>query len=81
MLICQVFGRTEVRVHVLIAVISDERNILTVFFIERNTHFKISVYRAVENVGSPWILHIVCRSYRIFILVVEDSISILIPAK
>ena len=55
MLACKIFGRTEVRVHVLIVIVSDECNILCVFLIQRYSDLEISVDRTVENVRSPWI--------------------------
>ena len=43
MLISKILGRTEVGIHILIAVISNEGNILSVLLIQRNTNLHISV--------------------------------------
>ena len=55
MLACKIFRSSEIRVHVLVAVVPDKCYVLGIVLAQRDTDFNISVDRAVENVRTPWV--------------------------
>ena len=78
MLIRQILCRAKVRVHILKAVIGNKGNVLCVFRIQRNSYLHISVHRTIQDVRSPWILHIILRNNRVLVLIIEYVITTLI---
>ena len=76
MLSCQILCRTEIRIHILIAVIGDKGDILRIVLIQRNTHLEISVYRTVQDVRSPRVRLIRLRIQSIGILVIEYMLPV-----
>ena len=50
MLTCKILGGTEIRIHILIAIISDKCYILRIILVERNSYLEIAVDRAVEDI-------------------------------
>ena len=76
-LVCDILCRTEIRIHVLVGVIADQRNALRTFFIQRNTDLEITVCRTVHDIGSPRIKMVCGLNYvEICILVIEVTVSV-----
>ena len=61
MLARKIFCLTEIRIHILIVVVSYEGYVLRILFIQRHSDLEIAVQRAVEDIRAPWI-HTCSRS-------------------
>ena len=77
---------TEPRVHILIAIVSNERYVLRIVLVQRNADLEVAVYGAVQDVRTPRVYLIRGKSVAFVVLVLVKmllSIGILkhLPSK
>ena len=80
MLSGEILCRTEIRIHILVAVVCHQCNVLRVVLIQRHTYLEISVERAVEDIRAPrLVLCLQCQRIRIIaVLVIQHLVSSLV---
>ncbi len=70
----EIFRGTEPRVHILVAVVGHESDVLRIVFVQRHADLEIAVYGLVEDVRTPGIYLAVCQSVVLVTVVVVEML-------